>query len=418
MSFGVMLLLTLLLRVYPYRTGILCPTESIYRRQHLIPYVRSLKVPFHVLFDLGCHRFERVVSLMPKMTSLRKLNIHFPLSLSWMLQSSSLPMLEEGEFFLIDEESTPSESEPVERLWEPIIHFLSSMSLLRVLNLHWPEDASRHLDSLAFPRLVEFTHSYFPCDQHVVSFLARCPLIDLDRYFPLDLVNTWPFHFSWSEIPPIDNQLARLLQEDNKDAHPHLFRHVLIDYRDNIWHSSHLIALLASNTTIAAYVKNFVLVCYRRDLWSPLFQSTLVSALANMTGLRTLTLRNEHRNGPTARGEALCSAVLESLPPHTVFTQLRKFDCSFPLDTALITFLERTPQLEDLRIGSDETQVREFPSDLIPRLVHFEGVASAWELVSPGRSIDLHVLHKVPVVECGWGSGTWGDGDRGSEEEW
>lgn len=117
------------------------------------------------------------------------------------------------------------------------------------------------------------------------------------------------------------------------------------------------------------------------------YYTALCYALRGMDGLIGLELNVD---GSSSWILAAASTPASSSPSQ-LYQRLEHFSCSFPLDAHTASFLERTPQLRSLQLGSSPHSVP-LPPSALPRLTTYTGPSCLLPQVLPRRPIaSLHL---------------------------
>jgi len=187
--------------------------------------------------------------------------------------------------------------------------------------------------------------------------------------------------------------LARCCRAFRRVAHHHLYRRLLVSSSK---HNLHLIPRLAKSRELASLVRDLtVSIANPTTNVFRTFYQMLAIALCNTTQLVHLTLDV----APDA------SWVLPSRALHE-HSPLIHFASSFPLDVHVTQFIQTTPRLLHIKLGSMQSNSTGSlasmasccPHQLVPLLSSFEGSVHDARTLVPGHPITVAHLHgPVPV---------------------
>ena len=146
-------------------------------------------------------------------------------------------------------------------------------------------------------------------------------------------------------------------------------------------HNLSALNTLATRPHIATHVRTFSITIHNQHP-----NSLLALALEQMTELTSLTLFLD----------ADASPVLNS---NARYLNLTSFASSFPLDSNLVDFLNRTPSILDLQVGAalpsnDQVQIN-LPQTSIPSLARFTGPYHTAKIIVPERPVEALFLSQV-----------------------
>ncbi|RDB23304.1 hypothetical protein Hypma_009579 [Hypsizygus marmoreus] len=167
-----------------------------------------------------------------------------------------------------------------------------------------------------------------------------------------------------------------------------LYRHLAISPAS---HNLGVVVTLARKPELAQHVRTFAL---RLDCLTGFtsFYRLLAVALSNMTGLTSLDLFVD----PST------SWVLQNTHRST-YPRLLHFGCSFPLDSHVAHFLNKTQALLELELDeiseSDSLHMPSLDIESLPQLSQFVGSSHTAKAIVPGRPVQSIQLHSGDLSE-------------------
>lgn len=168
-------------------------------------------------------------------------------------------------------------------------------------------------------------------------------------------------------------------------------------YRDitvSPWsHNVSVIAILAKRPDLAHFVRSFSLNTTALSPLFPAFYHLLAQALSSMTEVTSMHLLVDSST----------SWILGEASQKATFHRLQQFTCSFPLDSHVATFLDRTSALLELEVDSMSYDPSAAASALspsaMPHLSQFIGSVRAAKAIVPGRPVEGIHLNEGDLVE-------------------
>lgn len=165
-------------------------------------------------------------------------------------------------------------------------------------------------------------------------------------------------------------------------------------YRNiTVSHNLTVVTVLAKRSDLANFVRSFSLNTTASSPLFPHFYHFLAQALSRMTELTSLHLLVDSSN----------SWILEEASQKAQFERLQQFTCSFPLDSHVAKFLDRTPALLRLEVDSmpydPSASASALTSSAMPHLVQFIGSVRAAKVIVPGRPVEGIHLNEGDLAE-------------------
>ncbi|THH18549.1 hypothetical protein EW146_g2435 [Bondarzewia mesenterica] len=160
-------------------------------------------------------------------------------------------------------------------------------------------------------------------------------------------------------------------------------------------HNLDVVLTLAKRPDLARFVRTFsIALDHRSTVFLPFYRA-LARALSSMTELTSLDLLVDSG----------ASWVLGRSSSNPTYPRLSHFTCSFPFDSLVADFLERTPALEELELDSAPCSSPKPSSPIIlaatslPLLSHFVGPYQAAKIIVPGRPLQSIYIHDGDLTE-------------------
>ncbi|KAH7916742.1 hypothetical protein BJ138DRAFT_1139055 [Hygrophoropsis aurantiaca] len=156
-----------------------------------------------------------------------------------------------------------------------------------------------------------------------------------------------------------------------------------------------IVVTLSKRPDIARFVRSFYIAIDSLSPVFPAFYRLLANAIVNMSELNSLNLVVD----------SSASWILKKAYNRVTYPHLVQFNCSFPFDSNVCRFLEKTPSLLELEVDSiptpfpDTTPMPPLHPTTIPHLSQFIGSSRTAKLIVPGRPVKSIHLNGGSLVE-------------------